>query len=82
MTCTHASESDCRHQPTVVALLSHVPSDHIGTKREPYAQERHFWVLCPDVQHCGTVIFGVACRIQLGACDRNPRTCETDEGWW
>jgi len=80
MICTHASESNCRHQPAVVALLSHIPSDHIGTKGEPYAQERRVWVLCFNVQHCGTVIFGVPCRIQLGTCDRNSCACETDEG--
>ena len=72
---THASESDRRHQPTFVTLLSYIPSDHVGAKGESNAQERRHWVLHPDVQYCSTVILSVSCGIQLGTCDRNTRAC-------
>ena len=74
---TYASESNRRHQPTFVALLSNIPGYHIGAKGESYAQERRSWVPRSDVQYCSTVIFSVSCRIQLGTCDRNTRACET-----
>jgi len=76
---TYASESNRRHQPTFVALLSNIPGYHVGAKGESYAQERRFWVPRSDVQYCSTVIFSVSCRIQLGTCDRNTRACETHE---
>lgn len=79
ITNTHTSQSDCRHQPTLVTLLCYVSSYHIGAKGEPYAQERRFWIPCPNVQYCSTVIFSVSCRIQLGTCDRNTRAYEINE---
>ena len=79
VTNTHTSQSDCGHQPTLVALLSHIPSDHVGTKGEPYAQEGCPWVFRPNVKHRSTVIFSVSCRIQLGTCDGNTRAYETNE---
>jgi hypothetical protein len=78
-TNTHASESNCRYQSTLVTLLSHIPSDHIGTKGKSDAQERRLWVFCPNVQDRSAVIFSVSCRIQLGTCDGNTCAYETDE---
>lgn len=76
---THTSESDCRHQPTLIALLGHIPSDHVSTKGEPYAQQRRLWVSCPDVQYCSTVVFSVPRRIQLRTRDGDARAYKTYE---
>ena len=73
ITNTHTSESDCRHQPALITFLSHIPSDHVGTKGKPYAQERRLWVSRPDVEYCSTIILSVPCRVQLRAGDGN--TC-------
>lgn len=78
----HASESNCRHQPALLTLLSYIPSDHVGAKGESYAQEWRLWVPRPDVQYCSTVIFSVPRRIQLGACDGNTRAYEKMSNRW
>lgn len=71
---THTCNRTACRKPALRPLFGEVPSQNVGSKREPYAKQAGFGVAVGNMHDGDPYVIRVSRGVQLRACERDTST--------